>query len=282
MRGLGPSESNIGSFRLSTETGFGVGGVFRRGRCVLPAVRSLALVVRTSDVFETSTVATLFTRELGKASGLAKGARRLKSPMQGGLDLLSVSDIVLLHKATDALDLIIEAVPVERFAPLRRDLAALYAGYYIAELLSDLTDFHDPHPRLFDAAVVTLRHLGEPGSRSRRVFRFELACLRELGLMPALDDCSHCGAEVVASGDAFAFGLATGGVLCPGCRPGQPHVATLSGATLAAIRSLSEPGPSWRRLDLTPSALATVRSTLGAIISHAIGRRPRLLPYLGA
>ncbi|WP_435007476.1 DNA repair protein RecO [Tundrisphaera lichenicola] len=248
----------------------------------MPSVRSLALVVRASDVFETSTVATLFTRELGKASGLAKGARRLKSPMQGGLDLLGVSDIVLLHKASEALDLIIEAVPVERFEPLRRDLAALYAGYYIAELLSDLTDFHDPHPRLFDAALVTLRHLGDPGSRPRRVFRFELACLRELGLMPALDDCAHCGAPVIATGEAFAFGLATGGVLCPDCRPGQPHVATLSGATLAAIRALAAPGPSWRELDLTPHALATIRATLGAVISHSIGRRPRLLPYLGA
>jgi len=248
----------------------------------LPAVRSLALVLRTWDVFETSTIATVFTRELGKASGLAKGARRLRSPMQGGLDLLGVSDIVLLHKASDSLDLLIEAAPVERFAPLRRDLAALYAGYYIAELLSDLTDFHDPHPRLFDAATVTLRHLGDPASRPRRVFRFELACLRELGLMPALDDCAHCGAPVEASGDAFAFGLATGGVLCPACRPGQPHVATLSGRTLAAIRALSEPGPAWRELDLPPQARAPIRATLGAILSHAIGRRPRLLPYLGA
>ena len=248
----------------------------------MASIRSLALVLRSWDVFETSTVATLFTRELGKVSGLAKGARRLKSPMQGGLDLLAVSDIVLLHKASDALDLIIEAAPVERFEPLRRDLAALYAGYYIAELLSDLTDFHDPHPRLFDAATVTLRHLGDPSLRPLRVFRFELACLRELGLMPALDDCAHCGASVDASGDAFAFGLATGGVICPACRPGQPHVATLSGATLAAIRALGEPGPSWRRLELSPSASASIRGTLGAVISHAIGRKPRLLPYLGA
>src|SRR5258708_37136589 len=112
----------------------------------MPAIRSLALVIRSWDVFETSTVASLFTRDLGKVSGLAKGARRLKSPMQGGLDLLAVSDIVLLHKASDALDLIIEAAPVERFEPLRRDLAALYAGYYIAALLSGLTDCHDPHP----------------------------------------------------------------------------------------------------------------------------------------
>lgn len=248
----------------------------------MPAVRTTALVLRTWDVFETSTVASLFTRELGKVSGLAKGARRIKSPMQGGLDVLAVSDIVLLHKASEALDLIIEAAPLERFDPLRRDLAALYAGYYVAELLSELTDFQDPHPRLFDAATVTLRHLGNPALRDRRVFRFELACLRELGLMPTLDDCAHCGAPIEATGREFAFGLATGGVICPACRPGQPHVATLSGTILGAIRTLGEPGPAWRGLELPPSASTAIRATLGAVVSHAIGRKPRLLPYLGA
>lgn len=249
----------------------------------MPAARSTALVLRSVDVFETSSVVTLFTREMGKISGLAKGARRLKSPFQGGLDLLGVSDIVWLHKASEALDLITEAAPVERFASLRRDLAALYAGYYVAELLTDLTDFHDPHPKLFDAAVVTLRHLGEPALRSRRVFRFELACLRELGLMPALDVCAHCGTAVEAGGNvgAVAFGLATGGVLCPACRPGQPHVATLSGRTLDALRALASPGGAWRELDPAPATLGPVRATLGAVISHLLGHRPRMLPFLG-
>lgn len=251
----------------------------------MPAVRSLALVLRSVDVFETSSVVTLFTRELGKISALAKGARRLKSPLQGGLDLLGVSDIVWLHKASEALDLVTEAAPVERFASLRRDLAALYAGYYVAELLTDLTDFHDPHPKLFDAAVVTLRHLGEPALRSRRIFRFELACLRELGLMPALDVCAHCGVAVEPVGEpgggAVAFGLATGGVLCPACRPGQPHVATLSGRTIQALRALASPGGAWRELDPAPATLGPVRATLGAVVSHLLGRRPRLLPFLG-
>jgi DNA repair protein RecO (recombination protein O) len=248
----------------------------------VPAVRTHGLIVRSLDVFETSLIVTAFTRELGKVSGLAKGARRLKSPMQGGLDLLGISDIVLLHKGSDALDLITEAAPVERFETLRRDLAALYAGYYIAELLSELTDLHDPHPKLFDAAAVTLRHLGDAPLRPRRVLRFELACLRELGLMPALDACAHCGTLVEGRGDAFAFGLATGGVLCPACRMGQPHVATLSGRTLEAIRVLSTPGNAWRAPDFASTPLAPVRSTLGAVISHHLGRRPRLLPYLGA
>ena len=248
----------------------------------MPAVRSLALTIRASDVFETSTVAMLFTRELGKVSGLAKGARRLKSPMQGGLDLLSVCDIVLLHKGTDALDLIIEATPAERFNSLRLDLPALYSGYYIAELLTELSDFHDPHPRLFDAAVVTLRHLGEPSLRTSRLFRFELACLRELGLMPSLDVCAGCGREVAATGELFAFGLATGGILCPACRPGQPHVATLSGRSLLLIRTLSMPGSDWKRLEMTKQETGTIRATLGAILSHVIGRKPRLLSFLGA
>ena len=89
--------------------------------------------------------------------------------------------------------------------------------------------------------------------------------------MPALDACAHCGAVVDgdcgcgsdADTEAVAFGLATGGVLCPECRPGQPHVATLSGRTLDAIRVLAAPGGAWRDLDPSPAALAPVRTTLG-------------------
>ena len=135
----------------------------------MPANRSQALVVRTVEVFETSLVVTLFTRELGKVSALAKGARRLKSPFQGGLDLLGVSDIVLLPKASEALDLLTEAAPFERFACLRRDLAALYAGYYIAELLTDLTDFTTRTPscstrRRSPCGIWATRNCGRGGS----------------------------------------------------------------------------------------------------------------------
>lgn len=246
----------------------------------MPAARTLGLVIRSVDVFETSRVLTIYTRELGKISALAKGARRIKSPFQAGLDLLSVCDIVLLHKASEALDLLTEAQLVERFEPLRRDLGALYAGYYITELLNDLTDHHDPHPRLFDAASVTLRHLGDPGLRPRRLLRFELALLRELGHMPALEACVHCGNPVEAVGDAIAFGLSTGGVLCPDCRPGQPHVATLSGRTLELLRRLAEPGNSWRTAEVGPRALGSARATVGAVVSHLLGHRPRMLAFL--
>jgi DNA repair protein RecO (recombination protein O) len=241
----------------------------------------LALVIRTVEVFETSLVATLFTRELGKVAVLAKGGRRLKSPFQGGLDLLGVSDIVMFPKASESLDLLAEAVSVERFASLRRDLAALYAGYYIAELLTDLTDLHDPHPKLFDAARITLRHLGDAELRPRRVLRFELACLREVGLLPSLDRCAGCGVDLKPSEGSVSFGLSSGGVLCDACRPGQPHVVSLSAKSLEAIRILSSQGPAWRELDVSQRRLAPARDTVGAIVTHVLGHRPRLRPFVG-
>jgi DNA repair protein RecO (recombination protein O) len=244
------------------------------------AIRTLALVLRAVDVFETSVVATVFTRELGKVAVLAKGARRLKSPVQGGLDLLGVSDMVLFPKASEALDLLAEAAPVERFACLRRDLAALYAGYYVAELLLDLTDYHDPHPRLFDAARVTLRHLGDVELRMRRIMRFELACLRELGLLPAFDHCAQCGQAVEPEADVIWFGEECGGVVCVDCGLRLSHVTKLSARDLATFRALAEPGRAWRDLDSAKPA-TVVEETIGAVVAHVLGHRPRLRRFLG-
>jgi DNA repair protein RecO (recombination protein O) len=247
----------------------------------LPSQRTHALILRSIDVFETSSVVTLFTRELGKVAALAKGARRLKSAFQGGLDLLGVSDIVLIPKASEALDLLTEAAPVERFSHLRRDLAALYAGFYFAELLIELTDYHDPHPKLFDAVRITLRHLDEPEMRNRRIVRLELACLRELGLMPALEYCVHCGQPIDDRAQVVWFGLYSGGVLCDDCRTLQSDVSKLSRGDFEIIRTLARPGSDWRQLDPRHPSLAVAGETVGAVISHSLGHRPRLRPRLG-
>lgn len=232
-------------------------------------------------MFNTSRVFSLFTRELGRVEAIAKGSRRLKSPFENGLDLLSICDIVILHKGNETLDLVTEACLVERFGALRDDLPAMYAGCYVAELLTDLTHAHDPHPRLFDAAVVTLRHLTDGNLIWRRVMRFEMALLRELGLMPSLERCVHCGCELAPdSGPGrVAFGLSLGGVLCTGCRHGQPHVATLSKSTLALVRSLAAPGRAWRETgDWRDEAAA--REVVSSVICHLMGRRPRLHRFL--
>ena len=126
----------------------------------MAAEKALALVLRTTDWSESSRIATLWTREFGKIRALAKGGRRLKSNFENALDLLTHCRIVFLRKSSGSLDLLTEAQVVQRFPRLRSDLAALYAAYYVAELLESMTEEYDPHPLLFDAALELLEALG--------------------------------------------------------------------------------------------------------------------------
>src|ERR1700730_17326878 len=133
--------------------------------------KATALVLRVIEFSETSSVVTLFTREFGKVRALAKGGRRPKGPFESALDLLALCRIVFLRKSSDALDLLTEAKLERRFRPARGDLAALYAAYYVAELLQELTDDHDPHPQLFDAAEQVLAALAQGGTVASSVAR---------------------------------------------------------------------------------------------------------------
>jgi len=246
----------------------------------MPAEKTDAIVLRTTEFSETSLVVSLFTRDFGKVGALAKGGRRPKSPFESALDLLSVCRIVFLRKSSEALDLLTEAKLLWRFRPAGRDLAGLYAGYYVAELLGELTHDDDPHPDVFDLASQTLKGLAQGDRVGRRVVRFELALLRCLGLVPSLEACPGCG-RAVPPGRHVAFGHLDGGVLCAACRVGRRTVASVDSGLLHAMRRLADPDEqAWQRLDWDPKTAGRLRGLMNHYVAHLIGRRPRLQPYL--
>lgn len=237
----------------------------------------MALVVRATDWSDTSRIVTLWSREFGRLRALAKGGRRLHSNFENALDLLSVCSIVLLRKSSGGLDLLTEARSIERFAHLRRDLPALYAGYYVAELLADWTEDDNPHPALFDEAVTALRELG--GSATAvRLARFELVLLRELGYAPRWRACAGCGEERLTE---LAFSSSAGGMVCGRCQPKHRDHRPLSQQAWEMLRALEQAGDSWRQ-PWGPRPRAEVRHLLNDYVTYLSGRRPRLLPYLGS
>ncbi len=276
----------------------------------MAAEKAVAIVVRGTDWSETSRIATLFTREFGKVRALAKGGRRLNSNFDVAFDLLNVCEVVFLRKP-NGLDLLTEARMNEQFPALRENLPALYAGYYVAELLADGTQDYDPHVPLFDAAIHTLRALGgdrQPSSLSEgkreaeplaasqdsreetlaktrasadshlpaAVSAFELVWLHELGYSPRLDACSTCGRERLNPTTRAFFSPMAGGVLCPECGPVVADRRMVSGEALVALRTLNEGGEPM----LPAEAWVEVRQVLGYAVSCVLGRRPRLLNYV--
>jgi DNA repair protein RecO (recombination protein O) len=287
----------------------------------MPAEKSLAIVLRLVEFSETSLVVTLFTRDFGKITALAKGARRPKGPFEAALDLLALVRVVFLHKSSDALDLLTEAKLERRFRAAARDLSRLYAGYYVAELLAELTDEDDPHPELFDEANRTLELLDCDAPVAAALLALELSALRLLGHLPSLRECVGCGAAVANEG-RIPFGLVAGGVLCPKCRSGQRSVVSISAAALEAMRQLSEPRGGHTRLlsrvaprpeteidseprgssprpetpevggqraevreqrseEVDPKILGELRGLMNNYLAHHLGHKLRMHAYLG-
>jgi DNA repair protein RecO (recombination protein O) len=238
----------------------------------MPAEKATGLVVRTYDWSETSRIAVIWTRELGKVRVLAKGGRRLKSNFEVALDLLTVCSIVLLRKSSGGLDLLTEARVEERFGGLRRDLRALYGGYYVAELLGEGTQEYDPHPALFEFSLDTLRKLAGGGNVPALVSAYELGWLGELGVRPVLDRCATCETTELPTGPAM-FSSTAGGVVCPTCAAAQRDRRSVGRTAIGTLEELMA--------GELPPVSAEVRQVLGHYVSTVLGRRPRLLPYLG-
>ena len=247
----------------------------------MPAEKTLAIVLRVIEFSETSCVVRLFTRDFGKLSGLAKGARRPKSPFEAALDLLAVCRLVFIHKSSETLDVLTEARLERRFRSASRDLSRLYAGYYVAELLDDLTDENDPHLDLFDIADQTLLALDSNQAVIPTVLRFELTALRILGHLPSLQCCAACGKKVTMH-QRVAFGQLAGGVMCSACRVGSKQIVSVRAETIKIMQQFADADSvSWQSIKLDRPTWGEVRGVLNHFLRNLLGHQPRIHDYLG-
>jgi DNA repair protein RecO (recombination protein O) len=240
--------------------------------------KASAIVLKSTDFSETSSVVTLFTREFGKVRALAKGARRPKGPFEAALDLLGLCRIVFLRKSSEGLDLLTEAKLERRFRPADGALANLYAGYYVGELLNELTDDYDSHPELFDAADRTLAALRTSRAIAPILLRFELTALRELGHLPSLATCADCGRSIDPAG-RVPFSQAAGGVLCKACRAGQRQIISISPTAHQALVRFSESAQQ-EDFELDSRVYGELRAVLNHYWTYLLGRPARMHRYL--
>jgi DNA repair protein RecO (recombination protein O) len=175
-----------------------------------------------------------------------------------------------------------EAKLARRFRAGQRDLSRLYAGYYVAELLSELTDNGDPHPELFALADETLLALDSDSPVAAAVLRLELMALRLLGHAPSLAECVGCG-KPAGDEPRVAFGLTAGGVLCPACRSGQRQVVSVSRPVIQTLRQFATAeGDAWKELTIDEKVRGELRGVWNNYLAHLVGHKLRMHEFLGS
>jgi DNA repair protein RecO (recombination protein O) len=136
-----------------------------------------AFLLHHRDYSDSSRIVELFTREHGRISLFAKGARRPKSPFRPLLQpfmplLVSWSGSIDGGQLTGA-ELAGEAVSV----PAQR----LMSGFYLNELLLRLTPRGEPVQDVFDVYALTLETLRSNGPEQAALRSFEKELLGQLG-----------------------------------------------------------------------------------------------------
>lgn len=109
--------------------------------------RTRAIVLRRTNYGEADRILQLLTPE-GRRSVMAKGVRREKSKLAGGIELFAVSDVVL-GEGKGELGILTSAQLVKFYRHIMEDYDRLQFGYRAIKLVSKASDAVD-EPEWFD------------------------------------------------------------------------------------------------------------------------------------
>lgn len=141
---------------------------------------------------ETSLIVDVLTRDHGRVALVAKGAKRPHSRLRSVLQTFQPLQLSWSGKAE--IRTLIAADWVGGMLPLEK--SALLCGFYLNELLIKFLPRDEASPALFDHYVATLNQLAHDEPAAIVLRQFELALLRESGLIGDLTVCAASRAQV--------------------------------------------------------------------------------------
>ena len=144
---------------------------------------------------ETSLIVDVFSREYGRLSLVAKGAKRPTSALRSVLQTFQPLNISWTGKAD--IRTLTAAEWVGGMLPLEK--TALLCGFYLNELLVKFLVRDDVNTILFDAYVSTLNQLAHNETAAIVLRKFELILLQQAGLIGDLSYCVSSRGRVLAN-----------------------------------------------------------------------------------
>jgi DNA repair protein RecO (recombination protein O) len=194
--------------------------------------RTEAIVLRHSDWGEADRLLILFTRELGKARAIAKGARKMRSRKAGHLEPFTRASLQLA-RGRDLL-IVTQAETIDAHLRLREDLERIGYASYVVELLDRFTYDEGENRSLYRLLADTLARLDAAPDPALPVRYYEIRLLDLLGYRPQLFACANCENEILPVEQSFS--ASQGGVLCPNCAPNFTEAVAISVPALKYLR----------------------------------------------
>lgn len=196
-----------------------------------------AIVLHSRKQGETSKIVTLYTREYGKLTLMAKGSRGTRSKYLGTLETFNHISIVFYQKAERGLQYLSQASILSPFVRLHGQLGRIALAGIPCEIIEKSEIGDQPHPQQFQLLLDTLTTLDANESGLRNVVRaFLLQFAALAGFEPELDACRFCGR--LDADQVNYFLLRDGSYSCASCGHYREEGRRLSAFELDLLRWL--------------------------------------------
>lgn len=236
-------------------------------------VRTRGVILKSQRWGDADRIVTLFSHNLGKIRGVARGARRMKTRFGGVLEPFGLVDITLFQKTAESLGQISQIDLVASYSAIREDLTVMTAAARMVKMVEAISVDRDPNPGMYTALVHGLESLRPEEDVSLATLLFQIHVLSHTGFRPQFDSCTECGKPAQHHRPQW-FSPQSGGVVCQECsQRGMGRMLSLSKGSVAFIeqaRRLSLPHLS--RLKAMGSVRMEVEAAMEAYFQAVAGK----------
>ncbi len=257
---------------------------------------SPAIVLRARSFGESDKIVSLLSRDFGKVTGIAKGAKRSRKRFVNTLEPFSLVTLRFQERSQSSLVFIQACDWLQVFKNLTTDLQRITMASYMIEITDELIREREESRAVFEHLKQGLIFLEEQGSSPVFLVFFEMQLLRLSGYQPMLECCRRCGKKRPEVGAPFqvkepedagtyrslwSFSPRDGGILCRSCLPFRRETLPLSLESIHALARLQEEEQNFSSLPkLSPLALKETRFILPRFIQFQINKELKSARFL--
>lgn len=123
-------------------------------------LQTRGIILSRTDYGEADRIITVLTPDQGKLRLMARGVRKPKSKLAGGIELFSVSDLTFV-RGRGEIGTLISSRLSKHYDRIVRDIGRVQLGYELIKLINRATE-DEPEPEYFGTLENTLQALDDP------------------------------------------------------------------------------------------------------------------------
>ncbi len=172
-----------------------------------------ALLLRKIPYRDSDFILSLFTKDLGKISGIARNAKNSIRRFGARLEPFVLFTVSFKDTGRD-FKLIQDTETVQVFSSFMENIELFSLGNLLLETTDALTPRESPNEEMFEILTQALTEMNSKQSPLPIVLEFQLRALSISGYEPNLHSCAKC--EKPIEGDSY-FSINGGGAICFDC-----------------------------------------------------------------